>query len=964
MVPARPSSAASAKVAKAAAKTTDAAAPVRATRATSAKAAEVSGSARATRAASRKASRNDASSVEAAARPALSYHVLDNGLRVVIVEDHSSPVVAVNMWVHAGGKDEEEWLSGYSHYLEHLTARGTEKRKPLQDRLEIFYVGGLNSANTYFDRTQYYNVVRKEFFDLALDSLADIMQNARLPEEGIEAERQVVTEELRRFLDNPGTAAYRETFRLAFGPHPYSRPVIGNFATLNGLKRDDFFRFYKAMYAPNNCVLAIAGDIEPDEVLPKVEAAFKGWERNPRLDPHAPHPPLPTAFRGYQELTQRQPLKRASVTMAFVVPGWRHPDRWALDAMARILGGGASSRLWQRVVEERGLATDIGASNFVLEDLGLIYIAATPTRPENTFKVQAAILEEVRKLREQGVTHEELERVKRQARLLQLFGEEEVLNRAQDLGESALYGGIRYEIDWLRRFQKVSEADVADVARRYLVSENLTSVQTLPEEAPAPDPGDRDAAARAIFALQGGTHKPAWLDFARTAYPEKEANRIPAHARVPAPPAAGNFPVIRKVLENGLTVLFKRRPGRPVVGISFHSRAGSSFDPEGKEGTAQLVADLLPKGAGNRSQEEIARKLDEWGGNYAIAIDRDLLSASLTLAREDAKEGLALLADMLMRPTFDPAEFEKERANLISRLERKADDINAVAGDLYAASIFAGTPYEHPVAGTPESVAKISRDDVVAFHRATIGPERSVLSIVGDLTADELEALLASSGFGQWARSGAAEPDLQPVAWKPVSGRIEKFMDKFQSQILVGVPAVPRTHPDYTKLRVLASLVGFRCFVDLVYDKPMAYSTGGMASLLQKAGAVSLYIGVAAEKTDQAIAELQGKWRDVYEQGVSEEELGHIKDRLIGGQAIADQRSAALASSYGAFEAYGLGFEYYDRQNELIRAVTVDDIRETARKYLAPERMLTVVVGPLAKKKAAVTPRGRSATRA
>ena len=875
--------------------------------------------------------------------PAMSYQVLPNGLRVVLVEDHASPVVAVNMWVHAGGKDEEEWLSGYSHYLEHLTARGTKKRKPLQDRLEIFYVGGQNSANTYFDRTQYYNVVRKEYFDLALDSLADIMQNAQLPQEGIEAERQVVTEEFRRFLDNPSTAAYRETFRFAFGPHPYARPVIGNFATLNGLRRDDFMRFYKAMYAPNNVVLAIAGDINPSEVLPKVRAAFKDWRPNPKLPPH---PPLPTAFRGFQELTQRQPLKRAEIKMAFVVPGWRHPDRWPLDVMARVLGLGASSRLWQRVVEKDGLATDVGASNFTLEDLGLVYISASPKQPELAFKLQAALLEEVLKLRDQGPTEDELALIKRNARLLHLFGGEEALTRAQEVGESALYGGIRYETDWLERFDKVTATDVKTMAGQYLVKENLTVVQTLPEEASAPAAEDRHKAAQAVDKLESGTLKPDWLDFAKEAYSAPEANVLSGEALRPVVAAAERFPMHKRVLDNGLTVLFKRRPGRPVVGVAMHTRAGAGFDPPGKEGTAQLMADMLSKGTGKLSQEDVAKKFDFWGGNYSIGVDRDLLYAAATLAKEDAREGTALLTDLVISPSLEASEFAKEHASLLSRLERRQDDVNAQAGDLYAASIFAGTPYGRPILGTSDTAKGVTREGIAAFHQAAVRPERSVLTIVGDLTDAELDDLLAATRLATWQRGPVPGLDLARSQPAPKLGRQAKFMDKLQSQVIVAAQAVSRGHPDYTKLRVLTSLVGFRCFVDLVYNKPMAYSTGGMASLLQDAGAVSLYIGVAADKTDQAVKELTDKWKDVHDKLVSAEELGHIKDRLIGGQAIADQRASALASSYGAFEAYGLGHEYYDKQNELIRSVTSEELRNLARKYVSPDKLLTVVVGP------------------
>lgn len=882
----------------------------------------------------------------AKADPALSYHKLANGLQLVIQEDHASPVVAVNMWVHAGGKDENEMLSGYSHYLEHLTARGTLKREPLQDRLDIMHVGGTNSANTYFDRTQYYSVVGKEHFDIALDSLADTMQNAQLPEKGIENERKVVTEELRRFLDNPSTAAYRETFRLAFGAHPYSRPVIGNFATLNGLKRDDFMKYYKKMYAPNKMVLAIAGDISAPEVLRKVEAAFKDFK--PNSDDSA-HPPLPAGFLGFQEETQRLPLKRAFVNIGYIVPGWRHPDRWPLEVMARILGGGASSRLWQACVERKTLASDASSSNHTLEDLGIVYVSGSPTKTADAWKLEAAMLEEIQRIRDNRVTDEELSRVKRQAHLQYTFDQEEPLNQAQVLGESALYGGLRYELDWLDRLAKVTVADVQEVAKRYLVKENLTVVRTLPEDSAGPTVKDVTACAKLVDAMSGGTIRPKWLDFSKTLFAPIEANTVPPAARKAAVPAAASFPVLKKVLPNGLTVLFKRRPGRPLVSAAFHAHAGSAYDSAGKEGLAQLAKSTLLDGTRTVSQEELARRFDEWGGNYSLAIDRDLFYGQITLAKEDAAKGLAQFGDLLLNPRWDSVAFGKEQGNLIAGLERQADDINAVAGDMWNEAVFKGTAYAHPVWGTIPGVNAVKLKDLEVFWKKYVTPERSVLTVVGDITEAELEHLIVGMGMVGWARGKAVVPEAGPFGAKPLAGKQTKHMDKQQTQVVIGVPAISIKDPDYVPLRLLNNLVGFRCFVDLIYNKPLAYSTGGMPSMLRYQGALSLYIGSAAENTDRVIQELQEKWQDVIDREVPAQELIHMKNRLIGGQAIRDQRAASLAASYGVYEAHGLGYDFYDQQNEQIRAVSAAELQRMARKYLVPERTITVIVGPTVK---------------
>lgn len=874
---------------------------------------------------------------------ALSLHTLTCGLRVVILEDPAWPVVAVNMWVHAGGKDETDRVSGYSHYLEHLTSRGTLKRAPLQDRLEIFHVGGLNSANTYHDRTTYYNVVKKEHFDLALDVLADVMQNARLPDEGIENERKVVTEELRRYYDNPDSAAYRELFALAFAPHPYARPVIGTFETLDALRHDDFYSYYKQMYTPGNMVLAICGDVRSADILPKIEAAFAGFAPGPGRLPHAP---LPKAFKGYQDATLRLDLRRSYVNLAFVVPGWRHPDRWALEALGRVLGGGASSRLWQRTVEDLKVAIDAGADNHTLEDLGLFYLLASPVDPRDACKLEAALLAEIGKIRDEGIDPEELERVKRQARLHEIFSREEVLGRAQGLGESLLYGGIRYHAEHVELISAVTPEAVRDVARRYLVAQNLTVVRTLPQDTPEPEAQEREAVRRQVDRLDGGTLAPAWLDFGATLWTPDEANQIP-RSPSSAAPLSGPPEMTRRVLPNGLTVLFRPKRGKGVIAIALHARAGAGLVPRGLEGLAQLASSLPFDGTLETPQEELARRFDRWGGYYSLGVDRDLLYGRVVLSVEDALEGAALFGEVVMHPRFDPLDVAKEKARQSAMLERQADSIVDVAWNAFYEAAFHSHPYANPILGTPEGLEACTADNVAGFWRSRVIPSRSVLTVVGDLSEARFERLLEATGFAQWAGPKGQEPHLtcaDPGA--SLAGRIARPLNKQQVQVILGAPAIPLSHPDYLAVRTLATLVGFRCFVDLVYNKPLAYSTGGTAALMRHGGALALFIGSAADNAELAVRELENKWRQALEEPTERDELAHIKDRIIGGQALADQRAAALAASYGYYEAAGLGFDFYDRQAERIRALSAADLQTVAQRYLQPERMITALVGP------------------
>ncbi|MFQ5815785.1 MAG: M16 family metallopeptidase [Candidatus Hydrothermarchaeaceae archaeon] len=393
---------------------------------------------------------------------------LDNGLTVIVKENHAAPIVALDVWVATGAINEDEENNGVSHFFEHMLFKGTERRGVGEFNMEIESLGGRNNAGTAHDFTHYYVVVSSKFFDEALDALSDVIMNSVFDADEIEKERLVVLEEKRRSLDAPMTVVFQTIYELSFPGHPYRRTVLGTMESISGLERDDFLTYYGEYYVPNNIAFVVVGDVDADEVIVKARDAFQDFK--PREISQRRYP-VGVAQAGVRRNVAERDVGQAYMGIAFLAPDIMSEDYYALDVMATILGEGRSSRLYQRIREEEQLVTSIDGFYIAQRDAGLVMILAT-LNPEDLQRAEEEILDVMATLREEDLPQEELDKAKTQLITEYAYDTETNLDQAALLGYyQVVAGDYNLGLGYPDEIEGVTAADVRGVALSYLTDE-------------------------------------------------------------------------------------------------------------------------------------------------------------------------------------------------------------------------------------------------------------------------------------------------------------------------------------------------------------------------------------------------------------------------------------------------------------------------------------------------------------
>jgi zinc protease len=391
---------------------------------------------------------------------------LDDGMRVLVKENHGNPTVTLDLWVNTGSMNEPAEINGVSHFLEHMLFKGTEKRGVGEIDRMVESVGGRWNAGTSQDYTHFYVNVASQYFDTALDALSDVIMHSSLDPVELEKERLVVLEEYRRKQDNPMNFLYEQAFAESFDQSPYKAPVLGTPETIKAISRDKMLGYYRRYYTPDNIVLVVAGDVATDEVMPKIRLAFEPFKS--RFEPYEA---LDHPTKRKSEVSEEFPkdVKESYLLLTFPAPGMDNPsDIYAMDVLSYILGEGRSSRLYREVKEKKQLVSSIGAAYGTQKRPGLFVVAATFSY-DKLGEVKKAIEEEVEKLRRKEVPAKELAKAKRFLTNIYYFSNETNEGQAQTLGfYYTLSGGLDFEQQYLENVKRVSAADIQRVAQKYL----------------------------------------------------------------------------------------------------------------------------------------------------------------------------------------------------------------------------------------------------------------------------------------------------------------------------------------------------------------------------------------------------------------------------------------------------------------------------------------------------------------
>lgn len=390
--------------------------------------------------------------------------MLGNGIRVIVQEHRASDAVALHLWIGVGGRDEAAGERGFSHFVEHMLFKGTETLGPGFVDREVEAVGGRTNAGTSWDYTFYYMLLPGSRAVRGLEVLADVAFNSAFEPVEITREREVIFEEVRLGEDNPRRFLIRQLYELAFRGHPYGFPVLGDAGALRAATRETLRGYYQRHYAPDNMVLVVVGAVRPDEIRATAERAFG---RTPAQSYRRQPIPSAPALDGSRRQVIGRPERQASVGLGWTTPALGHPDMYAVDLLAHILGGSRSSRLNQALRERARLVSSIGAGHSALQAAGLLAVTAQ-CEPDNVERVEAAVLAEIKRLQEKGVTEEEIERAITAAESQRAFSTETVEGRAYAYGVAETLWTLEGELRYLERIRTVTLAEIQDAALRYL----------------------------------------------------------------------------------------------------------------------------------------------------------------------------------------------------------------------------------------------------------------------------------------------------------------------------------------------------------------------------------------------------------------------------------------------------------------------------------------------------------------
>jgi zinc protease len=406
---------------------------------------------------------------------------LENGLEVLILEDHAVPLVTVQVWYRVGSRNERPGITGISHVLEHMMFKGTPKYGPGLYSQLIQRYGGTQNAFTSYDMTAYYSVLPAAQLELAIDLEADRMTHLSLDPQEIKAEREVVKEERRLRENAPTGPMYEELGALAFKAHPYQWPVIGWMSDIEAITREDLLAYYQTYYIPNNATLIIVGDVQAGQTMEAVQRYFGVLPRG--QTPLPVRPPEPSQL-GERRTEIPRPTALAAIAMAYHIPAFEHDDALPLEVLSQILSQGQSSRLYRELVYQRQIATSINTDAGLRVDPGLFTIVSMVQAGKTPAEVEAAIYEQLEQVTEESITDRELQKAINQAQSSFVFRQDSIQQQGFTIGSFHILQSYKVINEYLERLRQVTKQDVARVARTYLTKANRTVVTIIPMSPP------------------------------------------------------------------------------------------------------------------------------------------------------------------------------------------------------------------------------------------------------------------------------------------------------------------------------------------------------------------------------------------------------------------------------------------------------------------------------------------------
>ena len=827
--------------------------------------------------------------------------VLENGLTVLLKEDRSAPMVALQFWVGAGSIHEAEHLGGgLSHYLEHMVFKGTATRGPAQVSQEIADAGGDINAYTSNDRTVFHTSLPASRWQVGLEVLTDAVFHPAFPEDEWAREREVILREVDMGEDDPGRVMNRLTWETAFRVHPYRVPIIGWRDILITMNRDHLIAYHRRHYSPDNMILSVAGDIPVGEMEAAIRERLESIPRTTTEPILIPAEPSQMAERmgrktGNYEVTR--------IAWVFHATDLADADTPALDVLASATGSGRSSLLVKRLREERQIVLDVDAWNYTPKDPGLFGISAECEAEKET-EVIAALREEVARWQTEPFDTAQIERARREVIVGSIQELASMEGQASAMASGEFYAGDpRHTETYLEKVRQVTPDDLTRVARKYLRPENGSWAILAPEEEQA---STSTRAEAADLRIQSCT------------------------------------------LSNGLRLIVREDSHLPMAYISVVLGGGLLAEAEGQAGISQLASDLLTRGTSRHTAAELAEILEARAVSLSSYSGRNSYGLSAAGLSEDLPLMLETVAECLLDSQFPEDELEKQRALQLAALRREQERPMTHAQQMVRDAFFPAHPYRFSVQGNPDTVPLLSREAILSHHHHLLGGSNLVLAVFGDVKTDQVRALVE--------KQFAAIPTKTAPKWPPLpdspskSIRTEKRLPFKQTVVVRAWPGIQAGDSREDAVSVLIdSLSGLSSdlFIEVRDKRGLAYYAGATHFSGPVGGLFQIYAGTTEEGRAEVETQIEAQTIRLRQDGLRPEEFARAIEQLLAEQARSHQNNGGLAQQCAIDELLGLGYRHSTEAAERLKKLDSEAVRAAAQSIFSNIGDVTAVVMPL-----------------
>lgn len=857
--------------------------------------------------------------------------VLTNGLTLLVHEDHKAPIVAVNLWYHVGSKNEKPGKTGFAHLFEHLMFTGSEHFKGGGDQQAFFQamerIGATDlNGTTSPDRTDFFENVPKNALDVALWIESDRMGHllGSIDQTRLDTQRGVVQNEKRQNENQP----YGKVWELiakgtAPAGHPYSWTTIGSMEDLDAASLEDVKEWFKTYYGAANVVLVLAGDIDPETALKKAQEYFGDIPSGPPVAKFERWIPHITGTRR-EVISDRVP--QARIYKIWNIPPYGDVENVRLDMVSDVLAMGKTSRLYKRLVYDDQIATDVSAFVDPGEISGQFGIVATARPGESLARVEKAVDEEVARFLAEGPTQEEVDRVRAEELAGFVRGVERIGGFGGKSDILAMNQTYRSNPDFYKTIldyrREATPSDLQQAAKRWLTHDvYILEVHPFPE-----------------YQISGS---------------QVDRSKLPT----PGAPPEVKFPDFqRATLSNGLKIILTERHAIPLVNFRLQVDAGYAADEFATPGTARLAMDMLDEGTSKRSALEISDQLSSLGAELGAGSDLDSSSVSLSTLTSTLDQALDIYADVILDPVFPEADFLRRQKLLLARIQNEKNQPVNMALRVFPRILYGEHhAYGNPLtgSGTEKSVAGLTRADLQKFHDTWFKANNATLIIVGDTTLKEIQPKLEAL-FGKWRSGTVPTKDIGTVEMKKTAVYLVDRPGSLQSIIFAGHVAPPKANPDEIAIETMNDILGgnFTSRVNMNLRETKHWSYGAFTFLMSAKGQRPFiaYAPVQSDKTSEAMVEMNKELTGILgPRPITEDELSTAqKNRTLKLPGMWETDDAVL-SSLGNIVRFGLPDNYYATYPAKVRALTLADVSNAARKVVKPADLQWVVVGDRAK---------------